>query len=164
LIHAARAVVKNNQRVGDDIRLSQFNDEIAATAASGAGRKIGVKVDGGGAGRLAGRLAIFLSQTGRALGSKIKATALHIFSDPAGGPLVSARGGHIGLLLLMLFRRRRAGGGDELGLSILLLLKALARFEVFDGRQIFGTHERKAVDNLGSGQSESRRGPAVGAG
>jgi hypothetical protein len=46
LIHAARAVVENDQRVGDDIRLSQFNDEMAATAASGAGRKIGMKVDG----------------------------------------------------------------------------------------------------------------------
>jgi hypothetical protein len=45
LIHAARAVVKNDKRVGDDVRVSQLDDEMAAAAASGAGRKIGVKVD-----------------------------------------------------------------------------------------------------------------------
>ena len=46
LIHATRTVVENDKRVGNVVRRSQLDDEVAATAASGAGRKIGVEVDG----------------------------------------------------------------------------------------------------------------------
>ncbi|WP_138223326.1 hypothetical protein [Nibricoccus aquaticus] len=38
---------------------------------------------------------------------------------------------------------------------LLLLLKTLVGFQVFNGRQIFGTHARKAVDKPPARQSDS---------
>jgi hypothetical protein len=45
LVHAADAVALDDELLGDEVTLAQFDHEVAAAPATGAGREIGVRVD-----------------------------------------------------------------------------------------------------------------------
>jgi hypothetical protein len=66
------------------------------------------------------------------------------------------------LLLLTLLRGRLARGLDEFGLHVLLLLKTLARFLIFDRRHVFGSHDDKAADFSSLAQSQIARAAMPG--
>jgi hypothetical protein len=54
LIHAADAVVLDDEFLGDEIACAQLDHQMAAAAATGAGREIGVRVDTAHADSLSG--------------------------------------------------------------------------------------------------------------